>query len=56
VNNDGVDAILFDLGGVVFDIDPRKVTAQWAETAACDVALLQTRFLMMWACVTKSAR
>jgi len=44
MNNDGVDAILFDLGGVVFDIDPRKVTAQWAETAACDVTLLQMRF------------
>ena len=44
MNNDGVDAILFDLGGVVFDIDPRKVTAQWAEAAACDVTLLQMRF------------
>jgi putative hydrolase of the HAD superfamily len=37
------DAILFDLGGVVFDIDFRRVLAQWAQAASCDAALLQSR-------------
>jgi FMN phosphatase YigB (HAD superfamily) len=38
------EVILFDLGGVVLDIDLRRVFARWAETASCDAALLQTRF------------
>jgi glucose-1-phosphatase len=44
MNDDGFDAILFDLGGVVFDIDFRRALARWAETASCDIALLQARF------------
>jgi glucose-1-phosphatase len=44
MNDDGFDAILFDLGGVVFDIDFRRALARWAETASCDAALLQARF------------
>jgi glucose-1-phosphatase len=44
MNDDGFDAILFDLGGVVFDIDFRRALARWAETAPCDAALLQARF------------
>jgi glucose-1-phosphatase len=38
------DAIVFDLGGVVFDIDFRRAIDRWAETASCDPALLQARF------------
>jgi putative hydrolase of the HAD superfamily len=37
------DAILFDLGGVVFDIDFRRAQARWAQAASCDAALLQSR-------------
>lgn len=44
MNADGFDAILFDLGGVVVDIDFRRVLARWAETASCRAALLQARF------------
>jgi putative hydrolase of the HAD superfamily len=44
MNDDGFDAILFDLGGVVLDIDFRRALARWAETASCDAALLQARF------------
>jgi glucose-1-phosphatase len=39
-----VDAILFDLGGVVFDIDFRRALAHWAAAASCDAAVLQARF------------
>jgi glucose-1-phosphatase len=42
--DDGFDVILFDLGGVVLDIDPRRALARWAEAASCDPALLQARF------------
>jgi len=38
------DALLFDLGGVVLDIDLRRIFARWAELTSCDVALLQKRF------------
>ena len=30
------DALLFDLGGVVVDIDFGRVLAHWAESAGCD--------------------
>jgi len=33
-----VDALLFDLGGVIVDIDPELIFARWAQHAACDVA------------------
>jgi glucose-1-phosphatase len=42
--NYDVDALLFDLGGVVIDIDFQRAFARWAETASCDVALLRERF------------
>lgn len=44
MNSDAFDAILFDLGGVVIDIDLRRVFARWADAASCDTALLQQRF------------
>ena len=43
MSDDGFDAIMFDLGGVVLDIDPRRAVARWAQAASCDVALLQAR-------------
>ena len=41
---DKVDALLFDLGNVVFRIDFGRVFARWAEHAGCDAALLRERF------------
>jgi glucose-1-phosphatase len=38
------DALLFDLGRVVIDIDFSKVVACWAGHAGCDVAQLAGRF------------
>jgi len=38
------DALLFDLGGVVIDIDFDRVFARWAASAGCDPALLRARF------------
>jgi glucose-1-phosphatase len=43
MNHDGFDAVLFDLGGVVFDIDFRRAVARWAELASCDAAGLHAR-------------
>ena len=39
-----VEALLFDLGGVVIDIDFNRVFARWAQHANCDVAQLRQRF------------
>ena len=39
-----VDALLFDLGNVVFRIDFGRVFARWAEHAGCDAALLREKF------------
>src|SRR4051812_21209557 len=39
-----VDALLFDLGNVVFRIDFERVFARWAAHAGCDAALLRARF------------
>lgn len=39
-----VEALLFDLGGVVIDIDFDRVFAHWAAPAGCDPALLRERF------------
>jgi putative hydrolase of the HAD superfamily len=44
MKDDGFDAILFDLGGVVFDIDFRRALARWAALASCDPAVLQARY------------
>src|SRR6267142_602072 len=38
------DALLFDLGGVIIDIDFNRVFARWAASAGCDPALLRERF------------
>ena len=40
----GADALLFDLGGVVIDIDFERAFAHWASCAGCDIALLRERF------------
>jgi glucose-1-phosphatase len=40
----GADALLFDLGGVVIDIDFERVFARWAQHAACDVHHVGERF------------
>ena len=39
-----VDALLFDIGGVVVRIDFGRVFARWAEHAGCDAALLREKF------------
>jgi HAD superfamily hydrolase (TIGR01509 family) len=41
---DDIDALLFDLGGVVIDIDFNRAFARWAHHASCDQALLRARF------------
>lgn len=38
------DALLFDLGRVVIDIDFNRAFARWAKYASCDEALLRERF------------
>jgi HAD superfamily hydrolase (TIGR01509 family) len=40
----GVDALLFDLGGVVIDIDFERAFAYWASCAGCEAALVRGRF------------
>src|SRR6185503_9502629 len=40
-----VDALLFDVVGVVIRIDFNRAFARWATLAACDPALLRQRFL-----------
>jgi FMN phosphatase YigB (HAD superfamily) len=39
-----IRALLFDLGGVVFQIDFERAVAIWAERASCDPTCLRTRF------------
>jgi glucose-1-phosphatase len=46
----GVDALLFDLGNVVIDIDFNRAFARWAAHAGCDVAQVRTRFCVDEAC------
>jgi FMN phosphatase YigB (HAD superfamily) len=41
----GIEALLFDLGRVVIDIDFDRAFARWAKHASCDDALLRARFL-----------
>ena len=41
----GADALLFDLGRVVVDIDFNLAFAKWAEYARCDQAVIARRFL-----------
>ena len=40
----GADALLFDLGRVVIDIDFNRAFAKWAEYALCDQAMIARRF------------
>lgn len=42
---DGIDALLFDLGRVVIDIDFNRAFARWAKHASCDEALIRHRFV-----------
>ena len=42
---DSADALLFDLGRVVLDIDFNRVLAAWAAHAGCDPAHLAARFV-----------
>ncbi len=42
---DGIDALLFDLGRVVIDIDFNRAFARWAKHASCDEALIRDRFV-----------
>ncbi len=39
-----IEAIVFDLGGVIVDVDFARVTKRWAELARCDAAALHARF------------
>ncbi len=41
-----VDALLFDLGRVVIDIDFNRALARWAKHASCDQAVLRERFAL----------
>lgn len=43
---DGIDALLFDLGRVVIDIDFNRALARWARHASCDEAFLRERFAL----------
>jgi len=40
----GTDALLFDLGGVVIDIDFNRAFARWAKHAGCDERHVRERF------------
>ena len=42
--NEPVEALLFDLGGVIMDVDFERVTRRWAAHAGCDAAELHARY------------
>jgi len=44
IEPDSVDALLFDLGGVVIDIDFDRVFARWALHGRCDSAAIKAGF------------
>ena len=44
MTSDAVDALLFDVGGVIVRIDFNRVFARWAALSGCDQALLRQRF------------
>jgi FMN phosphatase YigB (HAD superfamily) len=46
----GADALLFDLGNVVIDIDFNRVFERWAEHAGCEVSRVRARFSVDEAC------
>ena len=39
-----VEALLFDLGGVIMDVDFSRVTRRWADHAGCDPIKLRARY------------
>jgi putative hydrolase of the HAD superfamily len=41
---DSVDALLFDLGNVVIEIDVNRALTHWATRARCDMSLIRNRF------------
>ena len=41
---ESVDALLFDFGGVVIEIDFERVFARWAAHAGCDAGAIRSRF------------
>lgn len=41
---DSVDVLLFDLGGVVIDIDFGRCIARWAQSAGCELDDIASRF------------
>src|SRR5262249_18758627 len=47
----GADALLFDLGNVVIDIDFNRAFARWAEHAGCDAGQVRARFCVDEACM-----
>jgi FMN phosphatase YigB (HAD superfamily) len=46
VGTEELRAILFDLGGVVIDIDFKRAFQVWAARASCDAADLEQRFAL----------
>jgi putative hydrolase of the HAD superfamily len=44
IARDSVDALLFDLGGVIIDVDFNRALERWARHARCDPGALQARF------------
>jgi len=44
------DALLFDLGNVIFEFDLNLAFARWAEYASCDVSIVRARFTIDEAC------
>jgi glucose-1-phosphatase len=44
IRPDSVEVLLFDIGGVVVDIDFRRCMASWARSAGCDVDEIASRF------------
>jgi len=44
LNPASVDALLFDLGGVIIDVDFNRALERWALHARCDPAALKARF------------
>jgi glucose-1-phosphatase len=39
-----IDALLFDLGGVIIDLDVNRIITTWAANAKCDEAELRARY------------
>jgi FMN phosphatase YigB (HAD superfamily) len=46
INSQDIDAVVFDLGGVLVKIDFLRVFKHWAEQAGCDVTAIADRFAM----------